>query len=248
MSDPQPWSVTAINLPDHADNPIHTDVGARAAGFDSALVAGTTVYAYMTHPVVAAWGTQWVRNGGAELRLRRPVFDGDRVTCTVGSANASASGPSSPVAECVVEAEVAGDSRASLELFKTVSAPSQAPGDRLSPLEVIMSEHHLTYGMRAGDTLSAYVDRGIAPPVTWVNLANAVFVEHLVTGPWIHVRSRIYHQNVASLGATVRVEPTLIRRFESRAGERALVDMRFFADDMAVAVVEHEAIITLPET
>ena len=27
------WSTTAVNLPDHADNKIHTDEGARAAGF-----------------------------------------------------------------------------------------------------------------------------------------------------------------------------------------------------------------------
>ena len=44
------WSTRAINLPDHANNLIHTDEGARAAGFPGALVAGATIYAYMTHP------------------------------------------------------------------------------------------------------------------------------------------------------------------------------------------------------
>ena len=79
MNELMPWSTTAINLPDHADNKIHTDEGARAAGFDAALVAGTTIYAYMTRPAVQAWGRAWLSGGGGELRLRRPVFDNDAV-------------------------------------------------------------------------------------------------------------------------------------------------------------------------
>ena len=35
---PQPWSVTAVNLPEHARNAIHTDAGARAAGIRCLLV------------------------------------------------------------------------------------------------------------------------------------------------------------------------------------------------------------------
>ena len=41
--------VVAQNLPEHARNPIHTDEGARAAGFDRALVAGVTTYAYLAN-------------------------------------------------------------------------------------------------------------------------------------------------------------------------------------------------------
>ncbi len=76
------WTVRARNLPEHADNRIHTDAGARAAGFPAALVAGVTTYAYLTHPIVAAWGLDWVANGGGEVRFDAPVFDHDEVTCT----------------------------------------------------------------------------------------------------------------------------------------------------------------------
>ena len=57
------WSTVAVNLPDHANNAIHTDGGARAAGFTSALVAGVTVYAYMTHVPAVAWGREWLASG-----------------------------------------------------------------------------------------------------------------------------------------------------------------------------------------
>ena len=232
----QDWSTTAINLPDHADNEIHTDEGALAAGFESALVAGTTVYAYLTHVAAAAWGLDWVAGGGGELRLRRPVFDRDPVDCVV---TAGDDGP-------VVTAQVAGDARASLDLWKSTVAPAMRDGEQLDGLDLVLSDEHIDYGVRCGDDLALYVDEGIAPPVTWVNLANSVFKQTLVTGPWIHTRSRIHHEGVGRLGDHVHIDAVLLERFDSRAGERALVDMRFYAADEPVATIEHEAIIALP--
>ena len=236
MNELMPWSTTAINLPDHANNKIHTDEGARAAGFDAALVAGTTIYAYMTHPAVQAWGRDWLSGGGGELRLRRPVFDSDPVDCVISEGD---DGP-------VVTATVAGDPRSSLELWQHVDAPSVRDGDPLKPLDVTLTDVHLDYGMRCGDDLTLYAEEVIAHPVTWANLANSVFIDNLVAGPWIHVRSKIYHEGVATLGSKIHIESSLLDRFDSRAGERALVDMRFYADDQPVATIEHEAIIVLP--
>ena len=79
--DPTNWSVRARNLPEHARNPIHTDEGGRAAGFDAALVAGVTVYAYLTRPIVEAWGEGWLRRGGAHVEFHAPVQAEDRVDC-----------------------------------------------------------------------------------------------------------------------------------------------------------------------
>ena len=81
MPELQPWSVTAVNLPEHGENPIHTDAGAIAAGFPGALVAGATVYAYLTHVPTAAWGLEWLSGGGAEVRFSSPVMNGALVDC-----------------------------------------------------------------------------------------------------------------------------------------------------------------------
>jgi len=110
----------------------------------------------------------------------------------------------------------------------------------------VQLDSHIDYGLRCGDHLTIYAEENIAHPVTWTNMANVVFKENLVTGPWIHVRSRIFHEGLASVGQTIRVESNLLKRFDSRAGERALVDMRFFADGTPVATIEHEAVVTLP--
>lgn len=238
MGDLIGWAATAVNLADHADNLIHTDAGARAAGFERALVAGTTVYAYLTHVPVAAWGREWLGGGGGELRLRRPVFDGDRVDCAV----APGDGGAAPA----VTAMVAGESRATLEVWDRAVAPRPRPGEPMVDLSVELGPAEADYGARCGDDLDLYGDQAIVHPATWLNLANRVFKEQLVTGPWIHVRSRIYHQGVASAGATVRIESVLVDRFDSRAGERALVDMTILADGSPAATIEHEAIVILP--
>ncbi|MDW3220041.1 MAG: hypothetical protein R8F63_15615 [Acidimicrobiales bacterium] len=59
----EPWSIAAVNLAEHADNPVHTEAGGRAAGYDGAVVAGTTIYAYLTRPAAAAWARRGSRRG-----------------------------------------------------------------------------------------------------------------------------------------------------------------------------------------
>lgn len=229
------WSVNAINLPDHADNKIHTDEGARAAGFPGALVAGTTIYAYMTHPPAAGWGTDWLAHGGCELHLRRPVFDGDLVDCVVSNDDDATT----------VTATVDGDARSSITLWQHANAPALRDGEPLKPFTRELTSSYIDYGLRCGDDLSLYAEQNIAHPVSWAQLANDVFMDNLVTGPWIHVRSKIFHEGLAPIGSHVRVDSRLIEKFDSRAGERALVDMRIYADDQPVATIEHEAIIVL---
>ena len=75
------WSVHAKNLPEHARNPIHTDEGGRAAGFDGALVAGVTIYAYLTNPVLTFWGIDWLREGSSVVEFKSPVLADELVEC-----------------------------------------------------------------------------------------------------------------------------------------------------------------------
>jgi len=238
MSTFTPWSTSAVNLGEHANNPVHTDAGGKAAGFAGAIVAGTTIYAYMTHPVVATWGTDWLANGGGELRLRRPVLDQDTVDCVDGSA----AGPT-------IEARVDDELKATLALWPGVSpdaSPWPRPGLATFPsFELDLVEPVFDYGIRAGDDLGLYATDGVAHPVIWLNLANRVFTENLVDGSWVHVRSLFQHHGLGHRGQRLKVEPRLIRRFDSRAGERAIVDINISADGQPVVSIEHEAIISV---
>ena len=100
------WSVTARHLPEHADNLIHPDDGARAIGFGGALVAGTTVHAYLVHPIVEAWGADWLAEGTSTIEFLAPVEAGDRIDCVPVPADDGS---------VEVRAEVAGTLRARLK-------------------------------------------------------------------------------------------------------------------------------------
>ncbi len=230
-----PWSIKAINLPEHADNPVHTHEGGLAAGFPGAVVGGTTIYAYMTRPVAMAWGPEWVTGGGADTAFRAPVIEDDLVAVT-----------SDETAEAHrIVASVAGRECAWLAPTLTPAEFSSPKGERFEPLVLTLGTEWHDYARRAGDDLALYDEHNIVHPVVWPSLANRVFTTHLVTGPWVHTRSRIAHLGPAHPGDTVVIEVWETDRFQSRSGERAVVDIRFSVDDRPVAAVEHEAIVKL---
>ncbi len=232
------WATRAVNLPEHASNPIHTDEGARAAGFDGAIVAGTTIYAYLTHPPAAAWGEGWLKSGGGELKLRKAILDHELVECEVGGDEGTP----------VIEACVGGEVRATLEPWQSVVVPDMRSGDDLPTMELELDAESVDYGIRTGDDLDLYGQLGSAHPALWPNLANRVFTNHLINGPWVHTRSRIFHQGLAGLGERLTITSTVIDRFETRAGSRAVVDMAITTDEGRPLVrIEHEALVELNE-
>lgn len=241
-----PWSAPAVNLPDHASNPIHTDDGARAAGFSSALVAGVTIYAYMTHVPVAAWGLDWLRSGGAHVRFRTPICDGEIVEYVPGDAEP---GSEESTGRATLEARVGGAVRSTCEVEYTGVHPERCTGDgeRLLPMSFVADGSDADYALRAGETLGLYSEQQIVHPVTWMRIANGFFHQQMVTGPWIHVRSHLLHQGIARLGSTIDATAVVVERFDTRAGRRAILDVRIFADGRPVATYEHEAIIELSE-
>ena len=241
MSDmPVEWSVIAQNLPEHARNPIHTDEGAQAAGFARALVAGVTTYAYLTHPVVAAWGLPWVRNGGGEVRFRRPVFALDHLRCAPIvddnelSIHALTNEPEQP--------------RAVFQVVRSSADPvAMRHGEPLADTHIpLAGEWGSDYGSRAGDDFALFAQHGIVHPAVWPALANHVVHTSVARGSWIHTRSIVRHHALARAGAIADVSAVVVRRFESH-GERAVLDVQISVEGVLVATLEHEAIVALPE-
>ncbi|MEE2768727.1 MAG: hypothetical protein VX833_05895 [Actinomycetota bacterium] len=235
---PTTWSVQARNLPEHARNPIHTDVGARAAGFSAAIVPGVTVYAYLTRPVVDAWTVRWLQRGGALVEFASPVYADDLVDCV----------PSVNEGHLEVQATVSNEVRAKCTAWLTVPDAIRPVRSFHEPLEsesVTLVNEWADYGQRAGEDLGLYAELGIVHPAVWPALANYAVERQLVNGPWIHVRSRILHHGTAAVGATADVDAIVVDRFDTRVGSRVILDVSVSVDGKQVATIEHEAIIAL---
>jgi len=248
---PVEWSVRAQNLPEHAHNRIHTDEGAREAGFPAALVAGVTTYAYQCHPLIAAWGLDWVAHGGCELRLRSPVFQDDLVRCVPspgedGTVIVDAIVADSPALGAHADATALAKPRATIRAWRVDNrVQGDRPGEDLPVYRFTLDDKHgPDYSTRAGDDLDLLVHEGVVHPACWPSLANGIFSKELVTGSWIHTRSRITHHGLALAGAEMEITSRVIERF-IRSGERAIVDMVIKADGKLVCSIEHEAIINL---
>lgn len=241
-TEPVIWTVTARNLPEHARNPIHTDAGAQAAGFPRALVAGVTTYAYLTHPLVVAWGADWIGRGGSEVRFRRPVFDHDLLHCTPVR-----DGDGDGVAVHAITGE-AEQPRAIVRAVRDSGPhPPMRPGEPLPSRQIRLDgEWGSDYGIRAGDDLALFTEHGWVHPAVWPALANQVVHADVARGSWIHTRSIVRHHAIAPAGALADVQAVVVRRFEAH-GERAVLDVRVEIDGVVVATLEHEAIVALPD-
>lgn len=237
---PRPWTVTARNLPEHAGNPIHTDEGAREQGFPAALVAGVTTYAYLTHPIVAAWGLEWLEHGGGEVRFRAPVFADRPLDCvpTVGV--------DGEVTVEAIDSTEGTNPRAVLSATRHGGPPPPSRrGDALTSRQYLLDGRHgPDYGSRAGDDLAIYEREAAIHPAVWPAIANSVFSSELVRGSWIHTRSIVRHHGVARWGATVDVHAVVVERF-LRGGERAVADVVIEEAGRPIATLEHEAIVDL---
>lgn len=238
MRESTTWSVHARNLPEHAHNPIHTDSGGQAAGFDTAMVAGVTVYAYLTRPLVDTWGIDWLRQGTALVEFSSPVQPNDPVHCV----------PFISDGHIEVQATVRGEIRASCTAWRTtpdIAKPVHPIHEPLEPEKISLAEEWDGYGLRVGDDLALYTELGIIHPAVWPALANYVVERQLVDGPWIHVRSRISHHRTAPVGGTAIINASVIDRFDTRTGSRAILEVSITVDGERTATVEHEAIIAL---
>lgn len=248
----KPWSVVARNLPEHASNPIHTDAGARAQGFERALVAGVTSYLFAVHPLVEAWGLDWIARGSAGVRFRSPVFHEDQLQIVPEpqadeSVRVELFSARSPLPLVTVEGFAPEPTGAASAKDATDGGGFlRREGERLQTIDVILKgEFGSDYANRAGDDIVERISsEGVVHPAVWPAIANRVFHAQVARGSWIHTRSFVRHHSLAFAGETVTVDSTVVQRFV-RSGERAIADVVIRVGERVVATLEHEAIIDL---
>lgn len=267
------YRVRARNLLRGSANKIHDDDVARAHGYAAGLVAGTTIYGYLTHPLVTAWGLAWLGRGTARLSLIRPVYHDDPVTVSarlVGRSGSEVAGEMVVAVTAATRRQPAATLLAGLawggpplgpdpEGYAAAPLPStrapataQALGalDRLGAPVLVLDEPEVAgYADAVDDRQAAYRgDGALAHPGLLLQQANRALSENVALGPWVHVASDVVHCGPARVGDRLTTRGRPARLFERRGHAFVELDLLIVANDTRpVAWVRHTAIYRLRE-
>lgn len=252
-----PYRVTAHNAATASSNRIHADDVAREYGFRGGLVPGVTVYAYLTHPVVEAFGRAWLERGTLSARFTAPFYEGDEVTVTArqtgddvldlsatnGSGDVCATGQAWLPAEAQPIPSVADVPAVSLPGSRP-AASAEAFEERpyLGAVQRQATDGTGLLGQSAAD-LPIFAEQGLAHPGWLILGANDVLVANVVLGPWIHVSSDVTNVRAVAVGDTVSTRAR-VRQVYERKGHRfvELDVLMVVGDDVPAVHVRHTAI------
>lgn len=262
------YRVKARNTSVTSENAIHHDDTARRYGFGGGLVPGVTVYAYLTHPIVEAFGAAWLARGTVDVKFVKPVLDGEELTVTGGITRRDGSGVAATLSgrtasgECAIAAvtlPAGSPTPANVAMYPTAPLPAERPLatrqhlaglDALGTPEALYDEGCASeYLERVSDTQALYRgDAGWAHPAFFLQQANRALRDNVQLGPWIHVASAVRHLGGARVGATLATRGRVRSVFEKKGREMVELDLLVVTGERPrpVAHIRHTAIYRLP--
>ena len=229
------YHVKARNTSSSSENKIHDEQIARQYGFRGALVPGVTVYAYLTHPLVEAFGAAWLERGTANVRFVKPIHDGEEVrlagVVTERDAKrliATVTATTAVGGECAtLTATLPSGTPVPVNLAMYPVAP--LPADRPpatrehlaglaalgTPVNPYDDERAAEYLDRVSDGLAVYRGaRAFVHPGFFLDQANKALSQNVRMSPWIHVGSVVRHLGGAKVGETLSTRGRVRSLFE----------------------------------
>ncbi len=259
------FHVSAPHPAEPHENRIHEDELARQYGFKGGLVPGVTVYAWMTHPVVEALGSEWLEHGRFQARFARPIYYEEPAVVRARVVSREADAVAIEVAAQNAAGLVCATATMSLSRGPAAAAPDAGmyavtalPAERpqvsrqhLEGLTVLGTpELHLTpeaaaqYLERYGETLALYRGPSApAHPAIHLDLANRALDRNVRLSPWIHVESEGRHVSAARAGERLEMRGRIKSLFEKKGHEFVELDLLLVAQgSRPVATIRHVAI------
>lgn len=266
------YRVKARNTSAGGENGMHDDSVARQFGFRGALVPGVTVYAYLTHPLVAAFGTAWLDRGVTSVRFVKPVLEGedvivtgeitDRTAHAITARVAATTAASGECAAATVTLPAGLPTPVNLAHYATASLPSERP---LATKEALLATSVLGTPIAPYDdgAASAYLDKvsdpqtiyrgpgGRVHPAFYLSEANRALSRNVRMPAWIHVGSVVRHLAPARIGDTLTTRGRVRSLYEKKGKEYVELDLVVTAAPAgaagrAIAHILHTAIYRLP--
>ena len=240
------YTITAHNPATGSENRIHADDVARRYGFRGGLVPGVIVYGYVATGLA---DPDWVARGGAEVRFRKPCYEGDLLEIDLGPDDAI---------EVRSRGEVCVTGRASLGAGNpgpAVVSQDPAPDPSHRPLA---SRSSLAKGTSLGriplradeEALTRYLEKigvrdwtlDVLHPGMLLEGANWVLAANVALPPWIHAESSIAHRRAIRVGEAVEVHAAVADEWEHKGHRFVALDVAWRSADDVVAVGRHVAI------
>lgn len=260
------YQVRARNTAVESANKMHDDTVAAQFGFRGGLVPGVTIYAYMTVPIVAAFGSAWLERGALQVKFHQPFYDGDlvRVRAEV-DADAEpikvavraerADGTACATALATINDDTAWLGAARLEDYPERALPVFAtrPAATSDAMIVGATLGSLAATIKVADaTLLAQLDEqlpiytgaaAVAHPFTLLSLANQILMDNFKLAPWIHTASDLINLSAVYAGDRVAVRGRIAERFARKGHEFVVLNLLVTANGHAIVQqVRHTAI------
>jgi len=238
--------MTTRNPATASENRIHADDVARRYGFRGGLVPGVTVYGYVATGLA---DPDWVARGRAEVRFRKPCYEGDLLEINLGPDGAievRTRGEACVTGRASVGAGRQGPAVASRDL---APAPDRRPPASRSSLATGTSLGRIP--LPAGEeALASYLDKigagdwslDALHPGMLLEGANWVLAANVVLPPWIHVESTIAHRRAVRVGEAVEVHAAVAAEWERKGHRFVALDVAWRSAGDVVAAGRHVAI------
>lgn len=258
------YSVVAYNYAFDSENKIHSDDVASQYGFKGGLVPGVADFAYLARAAFSVYGDTWLQDGTIEAKFFKPIYHGELTT-----ANALPSSDGNGLVLELLNAEGIAAAAGSASMGVSDAPPLFTDYASVECPDLAVRPNPDTDSFAAGHPLGNYEYQHLdgpanataeerfvelwhgangAPvwhPATALHDANRALRANVHLGPWIHTSSRMQlygapnNQDVVSLRGVVK------DTYEKRGHVMTELDLAMFANQRAVARIEHRAIIRL---
>ncbi len=239
-------------------NPIHSTGGAKAYGYEGALVGGASVYGWAVRTIVEALGEVWLDEGWAEVQFRRPVYPGDELDISVADDGVFNIAKGDQV--CIRGEVGLGEANWLVDLAMPTSLKPDPPADKLPALTMENAPVGRDLKARAvptpvdeivafarekeGESLECFLSKRPRLHPGWIASQLTHLLHHSYDyGPAIHAASHMQHLRPAYAGQTLTVAGHCVEAYERKGHHYIVNDGAILGEQGEILVrIRHTAI------